>query len=80
MRIIRRAQNVKFQSLSQSRNPPDQRAAQQSPGVCYPFALKHGRSLLPCTPSNSALAIRPSPCFATCTSGKAQTRQSMRGS
>ena len=42
MRIIRRAQNVKFQSLSQSRNPPDQRAAQQSRGVCYPFALKHG--------------------------------------
>ena len=31
-------------ALSQSRNPPDQRAAQQSPGVCYPFALKHGRS------------------------------------
>src|SRR5262249_8989956 len=52
MRIIRRAQNVKFQSLSQSRNPPDQRAAQQSPGECYPFALKHGRFLS--TPSNSA--------------------------
>jgi F420H(2)-dependent quinone reductase len=44
MRIIRRAQNVKFQSLSQSRNPLHQRAAQQSPGVCCPFALKHGRS------------------------------------
>jgi deazaflavin-dependent oxidoreductase (nitroreductase family) len=27
MRIIRRAQNVKFQSLSQSRNPPGQRPA-----------------------------------------------------
>ena len=35
---------------------------------------------MPCTSSNLALAIRPSPCFATCPSGKAQTRQSMRGS
>jgi hypothetical protein len=41
MRIISRAQNVKFRSLSQSRNPPDQRHLKTAKalGIILPLPL-----------------------------------------